>query len=75
MTEVAKLQIKDRTELFQTTAISMGMQPNVRERLLGVLSTGKIQNNRTYTRGKSKNNIDERKQYLRMKAGYVMTFF
>jgi len=25
MKEVAKLQIKDRTELFQTTAISMGM--------------------------------------------------
>ena len=29
MKEVAKLQIKDRTELFQATAISMGMQPNV----------------------------------------------
>ena len=29
MKEVAKLQIKDRTELFQATAISMGMQPYV----------------------------------------------
>ena len=32
MKEVAKLQIKDRTELFQATAISMGMQPNVIEK-------------------------------------------
>lgn len=32
MREVAKLQIKDRTELFQATAISMGMQPNVIEK-------------------------------------------
>jgi predicted nucleotidyltransferase component of viral defense system len=29
---VAKLQIKDRTELFQAAAISMGMQPNVIEK-------------------------------------------
>lgn len=32
MKEVAKLQIKDRTELFQAAAISMGMQPNVIEK-------------------------------------------
>ena len=32
MKEVAKLSIKDRTELFQATAISMGMQPNVIEK-------------------------------------------
>ena len=32
MKKVAKLPIKDRTELFQTTAISMGMQPNVIEK-------------------------------------------
>lgn len=32
MKEVAKLQIKDRTELFQATAVSMGMQPNVIEK-------------------------------------------
>lgn len=32
MKEVAKLQIKDRTELFQATAIFMGMQPNVIEK-------------------------------------------
>lgn len=32
MKEVAKLQIKDRTELSQTTAISMGMQSNVIEK-------------------------------------------
>lgn len=32
MKEVAKLQIKDRTELFQATAISMGMQSNVVEK-------------------------------------------
>lgn len=32
MKEVAKLQTKDRTELFQATAISMGMQPNVIEK-------------------------------------------
>ncbi|WP_456033664.1 nucleotidyl transferase AbiEii/AbiGii toxin family protein [Roseburia inulinivorans] len=32
MKEVAKLQIKDRMELFQATAISMGMQPNVIEK-------------------------------------------
>ena len=32
MKEVTKLQIKDRTELFQATAISMGMQPNVIEK-------------------------------------------
>ena len=32
MKDVAKLQIKDRTELFQATAISMGMQPNVIEK-------------------------------------------
>ena len=31
MKEVAKLHKKDRTELFQATAISMGMQPNVIE--------------------------------------------
>ena len=32
MKEVAKFEIKDRTELFQATAISMGMQPNVIEK-------------------------------------------
>ena len=32
MKEVVKLQIQDRTELFQATAISMGMQPNVIEK-------------------------------------------
>ena len=32
MKDVAKLSIKDRTELFQATAISMGMQPNVIEK-------------------------------------------
>ena len=32
MKEAAKLQIKDKTELFQTTAISMGMKPNVIEK-------------------------------------------
>lgn len=32
MKEVAKLQIRDRTELFQATAVSMGMQPNVIEK-------------------------------------------
>ena len=32
MKEVAKLQIKDRMELFQATAISMAMQPNVIEK-------------------------------------------
>ena len=32
MKEVAKLEKKDRTELFQATAISMGMQPNVIEK-------------------------------------------
>ncbi len=32
MKEVAKLQIKERTELFQATAISMGMQPSVIEK-------------------------------------------
>lgn len=32
MKEVAKLLIKDRTELFQATAISRGMQPNVIEK-------------------------------------------
>ena len=32
MKEVAKLQIKDRMELFQATAISMGMQPNAIEK-------------------------------------------
>lgn len=32
MKEVANLSIKDRTELFQATAISMGMQPNVIEK-------------------------------------------
>ena len=32
MKEVAKLSIKDRTELFQATAISLGMQPNVIEK-------------------------------------------
>ena len=32
MKEVAILEIKDRTELFQATAISMGMQPNVIEK-------------------------------------------
>jgi len=30
--EVAKLQIKERMELFQATAVSMGMQPNVIEK-------------------------------------------
>ena len=30
--EVAKLRVKDRTELFQATALSMGMQPNVIEK-------------------------------------------
>jgi hypothetical protein len=29
---VAKLQIKDRKELFQATAISMSIQPNVIEK-------------------------------------------
>ena len=32
MKDVAKLSIKDRTELFKATAISMGMQPNVIEK-------------------------------------------
>ena len=32
MKEVAKLQIKDRTELLHAAAISMGMQPNVVEK-------------------------------------------
>lgn len=32
MKEVAKLPIKDRTELFQATAIKMGMQPDVVEK-------------------------------------------
>lgn len=32
MREIAKSQTKDRTELFQATAISMGMQPNVIEK-------------------------------------------
>lgn len=32
MKKVAKLSIKDRTELFQATAIKMGMQPNVIEK-------------------------------------------
>lgn len=32
MKDVAKLSIKDRTESFQATAISMGMQPNVIEK-------------------------------------------
>lgn len=32
MKEVAKLPVKDRTELFQATAIKMGMQPNVIEK-------------------------------------------
>ena len=32
MKEVAKLQIRDRAELFQATAISMGMKPNVIEK-------------------------------------------
>ena len=32
MKEVAKLLVKDRTELFQATAIKMGMQPNVVEK-------------------------------------------
>lgn len=41
MKEVAKLQIKDRTELFQATAISMGMQPNVIEKdFLGMFYVG-----------------------------------
>lgn len=31
MKDIAKLQIKERTELFQATAISMGMQPDVIE--------------------------------------------
>lgn len=32
MKDIAKLQIKERTELFQATAISMGMQPDVIEK-------------------------------------------
>ena len=32
MKEVAKLQIKDRTELFQAAAMSMGLQPDVIEK-------------------------------------------
>ena len=32
MKNIARLQIKERTELFQATAISMGMQPNVIEK-------------------------------------------
>ena len=32
MREVAKLPVKDRTELFQATAIKMGMLPNVVEK-------------------------------------------
>ena len=32
MRKIARLQIKDRTELFHATAISMGMQPNVVEK-------------------------------------------
>lgn len=40
MKEVAKLQIKDRTELFQATAISMGMQPNVIEKDLVMFYVG-----------------------------------
>lgn len=32
MKNIARLQIKERTELFQATAISMGMQPNVVEK-------------------------------------------
>ena len=36
MKEVAKLPIKDRTELFQATAIKMGMQPDVVEKDFGV---------------------------------------
>ena len=32
MRDVAKLPIKDRTELFQATAIKMGMLPNVVEK-------------------------------------------
>ena len=38
MRKIARLQIKDRTELFHATAISMGMHPNVVElRFLGML--------------------------------------
>ena len=32
MKNIARLQIKERTELFQATAISMGTQPNVVEK-------------------------------------------
>jgi hypothetical protein len=32
MKEVAQLPIKDRTELFQATAIKIGMQPDVVEK-------------------------------------------
>jgi hypothetical protein len=32
MINVAKLQVKDRTELFQATAAAMGLQPNVVEK-------------------------------------------
>ncbi len=32
MKKIAKLSIKDRTELFQATAVKMGMQPNVVEK-------------------------------------------
>ena len=32
MKKVAKLPIKDRSELFQATAIKMGMQPDVVEK-------------------------------------------
>ena len=41
MKEVAKLQIKDRTELFHAAAISMGMQPNVVEKVKGS-AAGKV---------------------------------
>ena len=32
MRSIARLQTNERTELFQATAISMGMQPNVIEK-------------------------------------------
>lgn len=35
MREVAKLPVKDRTELFQAAAIKMGMLPNVVEKTFG----------------------------------------
>lgn len=40
MREVAKLPVKDRTELFQATAIKMGMLPNVVEKDFWVYDEG-----------------------------------